>query len=97
MFFRLDRFQRMGDAGGGIAGRLDDHLDALVATGVAAAFGEAGACDAGGVPADDAACRLARSGSRSAITATSRPAIDGTCAKNIEPNFPAPMSPTRTG
>ncbi len=40
---------------------------------------------------------LARSRSRSAITATSRPLIDGTCARNIEPNFPAPISPTRTG
>ena len=42
----------------GIAGRLDDHLDALVATGIAPAFGKTRARDAGGVPADAAARRL---------------------------------------
>ena len=39
----------------------------------------------------------ARSGARSAIAATSIPGVDGTCARNIEPNLPAPISPTRTG
>src|SRR6476661_4980330 len=39
----------------------------------------------------------ARSGARSAIAATSMPGVDGTCARNIEPNFPAPISATRTG
>ncbi len=40
---------------------------------------------------------FARSGARSAITATSMPGVVGTWARNIEPNFPAPISPTRTG
>jgi hypothetical protein len=42
------------------------------------------------------ACR-ARSGSRSAIAATSRPGIVGTWARNIEPNLPAPIRAARTG
>jgi hypothetical protein len=39
----------------------------------------------------------ARSGSRSTITGTSRPGVCGTWERNIEPNFPAPISATRTG
>ncbi len=31
------------------------------------------------------------------MTVTSRPAIVGTWDRNIEPNLPAPISPTRTG
>ena len=31
------------------------------------------------------------------MTATSSPAIVGTWFRNIEPNLPAPISPTRTG
>jgi len=39
----------------------------------------------------------ARSGSRSTMTGTSSPGVCGTCARNIEPNFPAPIRATRTG
>src|SRR5215471_2308334 len=39
----------------------------------------------------------ARSVSRSAIVDTSSPGIVGTWFRNIEPNLPAPISPTRTG
>src|SRR5471032_1543312 len=39
----------------------------------------------------------ARSGSRLAITAISRPGVVGTWHNSIEPNFPAPIKPTRTG
>ena len=40
---------------------------------------------------------LARCGSRSTMTGTSRPGVCGTCDRNIEPNLPAPISATRTG
>src|SRR6185437_11565358 len=39
----------------------------------------------------------ARSGDRSAIAATSMPGVVGTWLRNMEPNFPAPIRPTRTG
>src|SRR4029077_19069980 len=58
VLFRLDRLDRMRDAGYRIAGRLDHHLDALVIDGVAAALGETRARHAGLVPADIAARRL---------------------------------------
>ena len=40
---------------------------------------------------------LARAGSKSAIAATSSPGVVGACDRNIEPNLPAPIRPTRTG
>ena len=65
---------------------------------VAAVVGEAGARDARRVPADGPAGRLGALADRDRRSrATSRPAIVGTCARNIEPNLPAPISPTRTG
>ena len=52
---RLDRHDRMRDAGRGITGRLDHDFDALVLTGIAPALGETRARDAPGIPADIAA------------------------------------------
>src|ERR1700751_1888151 len=40
---------------------------------------------------------LARCGSRSTMTGTSRPFTCGTCDRNIEPNLPEPISARLTG
>ncbi len=58
MLAGLDGFQRVRDAGAGIAGRLDHHLDPLVADRLAAAIDEARARNAGRVPAHGAAGRF---------------------------------------
>ncbi len=39
----------------------------------------------------------ARSADRSAMATTFSPGAVGTCARNMEPNLPAPIRPTRTG
>ena len=39
----------------------------------------------------------ARAGERSAMPSRCRPGVRGTCDRNIEPNLPAPMRPTRMG
>ena len=58
VFFRIDRLDRMRNAGRRIACRFDHHFDALVIDGVAPALGETRARDAGLIPADVAARRL---------------------------------------
>jgi hypothetical protein len=54
----FDRLDGMGDAGGRVTGRLDDHLDALVNARVAPMFGKARARDVVRIPANCAACSL---------------------------------------
>src|SRR6185437_7485365 len=44
-----------------------------------------------------ASASRARAGARSAMPATLRPGVRRACARNIEPNLPAPIRPTRTG
>ena len=98
MLAGVDRRDRMPNAGRRIAGRLDHDLDAL------------GRDRRRGHPRQNASARSATHPSRRCGTPPWRapgrdrrsprppgPAIDGTWARNIEPNFPAPISPTRTG
>ena len=68
--------------------------DAIIA--IASSVKRVAAMRASSQPTRRQAAR-ARSGARSAIAVTSIPGVVGTCARNIEPNFPAPISPTRTG
>jgi hypothetical protein len=57
---------------------------------------EVAAARSGGQPTRSTAAR-AREALRSAMPTTCSPGVRGACDKNIEPNFPAPMTPTRTG
>ncbi len=55
------------------------------------------ACEASGAQPTRRSASCARAGARSAIAMTWSPVVRGACARNIEPNLPAPMRPTRTG
>jgi hypothetical protein len=87
----------MGNAGGRAAGCLDDDLNFRIGAASAPdATKRVRAIRGASQPTVRQALR-ARSGSRSAMTETTSPAIVGTWFRNIEPNLPAPIRPTRTG
>ncbi len=58
MFLRLERRERVRNAGIRTAGRLDHHVDALVGNRVTAVIGKAGARDARRIPAHGLAGKL---------------------------------------
>jgi hypothetical protein len=87
----------MDNARRGAAGRLDNNLDRRVGAGVGTRGDKRGPRDAEDSQPTLRQALRARSGSRSAMTETSSPAIIGTWFRNIDPNLPAPISPTRTG
>jgi len=87
----------MGDTGRRVAGRLDDDLDLGIGTGVAAIRDEPRARELRLVPADGTARLAGTLKVKVGMTAISTPGIVGAWFRNIEPNLPAPISPTRTG
>ena len=98
MLARRNRRAGMPDADGGIAGGLHHDVHRAARNRARAVIGEGRSRDPrrASQPTVRHASR-ARSRSRSTMTDTSSPGVCGTCDRNIEPNFPAPISATRTG
>ncbi len=101
--------ERMAYAGGGAARRIDrdfdgvrpDHRERVVRDERGAGFARATASEAAAYcsAGQPTRCRLslARCGARSQTATRCRPGVRRTCDRNIEPNFPAPISAMRNG
>ena len=93
----LNGSERMIDAGERMTGGLDDDIDIIARNQLTAAFQKSCCGDPLVAPADGAAGGARPLRRQIGDGGTVKPGLVGTCDRNMEPNLPAPIRPTRTG